>query len=210
MGHTRYEPAYDSRRPWNLGKMVGAKKPLKPKDVWAIRFFLEHEGRIRDRALFDLAIDSKLCGCDVVKMKIGDLVTGGRVRHRAMVVQQKTGRPVQFELLEPARTSLLNWLDRRGGSLDDFAFPSRVDHAGHLSTRQYARLVDEWVTAVGLPRADYGTHSLRRTKAALVYKRTGNLRAVQMLLGHTKIETTVRYLGVDIEDALAMSENTEL
>ena len=210
MGHTRYEPAYDSRRPWNLGKMVGAKKPLKPKDVWAIRFFLEHEGRIRDRALFDLAIDSKLRGCDVVKMKIGDLVTGGRVRHRAMVVQQKTGRPVQFELLEPARTSLLNWLDRRGGSLDDFAFPSRVDHAGHLSTRQYARLVDEWVTAVGLPRADYGTHSLRRTKAALVYKRTGNLRAVQMLLGHTKIETTVRYLGVDIEDALAMSENTEL
>lgn len=210
MGHTRYEPAYDSRRPWNLGKMVGAKKPLKPKDVWAIRFFLEHEGRIRDRALFDLAIDSKLCGCDVVKMKIGDLVTGGRVRHRAMVVQQKTGRPVQFELLEPARTSLLNWLDRRGGSLDDFAFPSRVDHAGHLSTRQYARLVDEWVTAVGLPRADYGTHSLRRTKAALVYKRTGNLRAVQMLLGHTKIETTVRYLGVDIEDALALSENTEL
>ena len=210
MGHTRYEPAYDSRRPWNLGKMVGAKKPLKPKDVWAIRVFLEHEGRIRDRALFDLAIDSKLCGCDVVKMKIGDLVTGGRVRHRAMVVQQKTGRPVQFELLEPARTSLLNWLDRRGGSLDDFAFPSRVDHAGHLSTRQYARLVDEWVTAVGLPRADYGTHSLRRTKAALVYKRTGNLRAVQMLLGHTKIETTVRYLGVDIEDALALSENTEL
>ena len=210
MGHTRYEPAYDSRRPWNLGKMVGAKKPLKPKDVWAIRFFLEHEGRIRDRALFDLAIDSKLRGCDVVKMKIGDLVTGGRVRHRAMVVQQKTGRPVQFELLEPARTSLLNWLDRRGGSLDDFAFPSRVDHAGHLSTRQYARLVDEWVTAVGLPRADYGTHSLRRTKAALVYKRTGNLRAVQMLLGHTKIETTVRYLGVDIEDALALSENTEL
>ena len=210
MGHTRYEPAYDSRRPWNLGKMVGAKKPLKPKDVWAIRFFLEHEGRIRDRALFDLAIDSKLCGCDVVKMKIGDLVTGGRVRHRAMVVQQKTGRPVQFELLEPARTSLLNWLDRRGGSLDDFAFPSRVDHAGHLSTRQYARLVDEWVTALGLPRADYGTHSLRRTKAALVYKRTGNLRAVQMLLGHTKIETTVRYLGVDIEDALALSENTEL
>ena len=210
MGHTRYEPAYDSRRPWNLGKMVGAKKPLKPKDVWAIRFFLEHEGRIRDRALFDLAIDSKLRGCDVVKMKIGDLVTGGRVRHRAMVVQQKTGRPVQFELLEPARTSLLNWLDRRGGSLDDFAFPSRVDHAGHLSTRQYARLVDEWVTALGLPRADYGTHSLRRTKAALVYKRTGNLRAVQMLLGHTKIETTVRYLGVDIEDALALSENTEL
>ncbi|UAJ08889.1 tyrosine-type recombinase/integrase [Glacieibacterium megasporae] len=210
MGHTTYEPVYNNRKAWNAGKTVGAKKPLKPKDVWAIRFFLEHEGRLRDRALFDLAIDSKLRGCDVVKMKIGDLVSGGRIRSRTMVVQQKTGRPVQFEIVEPARTTLIKWLELRGGSLDDFAFPSRVDHTDHLSTRQYARLVEEWVVAVGLPRQDYGTHSLRRTKAALVYKRTGNLRAVQMLLGHTKIETTVRYLGVDIEDALALSEATDL
>jgi integrase len=210
MGHTTYEPVYNNRKAWNAGKMVGAKKPLKPKDVWAIRFFLEQQGRLRDRALFDLAIDSKLRGCDVVKMKIGDLVSGGRVRNRTMVVQQKTGRPVQFEIVEPARTTLIKWLELRGGSLDDFAFPSRVDHTDHLSTRQYARLVEEWVVAVGLPRQDYGTHSLRRTKASLVYKRTGNLRAVQMLLGHTKIETTVRYLGVDIEDALALSEATDL
>jgi integrase len=210
MGHTTYEPVYNNRKAWNAGKTVGAKKPLKPKDVWAIRFFLEHEGRLRDSALFDLAIDSKLRGCDVVKMKIGDLVSGGRVRSRTMVVQQKTGRPVQFEIVEPARTTLIKWLELRGGSLDDFAFPSRVDHTDHLSTRQYARLVEEWMVAVGLPRQDYGTHSLRRTKAALVYKRTGNLRAVQMLLGHTKIETTVRYLGVDIEDALALSEATDL
>ena len=166
--------------------------------------------QLRHRALFDLAIDSKLRGCDVVRIKIGDLVSGGQVRHRAMVVQQKTGRPVQFEILDPARASLLTWLNRRGGSVDDFAFPSRIDPADHVSTRQYARLVDEWVTAVGLPRQDYGTHSLRRTKASLVYKRTGNLRAVQILLGHTKIETPVRYLGVDIEDALTLSEHTEL
>ena len=210
MGHTRYEPLFANRRPWNDGRIVGAKKPLKPRDVWAIRFFLEHDGRLRDRALFDLAIDSKLRGCDVVRIKIGDLVSGGQVRHRAMVVQQKTGRPVQFEILDPARASLLTWLNRRGGSVDDFAFPSRIDPADHVSTRQYARLVDEWVTAVGLPRQDYGTHSLRRTKASLVYKRTGNLRAVQILLGHTKIETAVRYLGVDIEDALTLSEHTEL
>lgn len=210
MGHTRYEPAFAARRPWNDGRMVGAKKPLKPKHVWAIRFFLEHEGRLRDRALFDLAIDSKLCGCDVVKIKIGDVVSGGQIRPRATVIQQKTGRPVQFELLEPARSSLLAWLERRGGCVDDFAFPSRVDPAGHISTRQYARLVGEWITEIGLPRQDYGTHSLRRTKAALVYKRTGNLRAVQILLGHTKIETTVRYLGVDVEDALELSEHTEI
>ena len=127
-----------------------------------------------------------------------------------MVVQQKTKRPVQFELLEPARLSLLAWLKRRGGSIENFAFPSRIDRTDHLSTRQYARLVDEWVSGIGLRREDYGTHSLRRTKAALIYKRTGKLRAVQILLGHSKIESTVRYLGVDIEDALALAEATEV
>jgi integrase len=104
----------------------------------------------------------------------------------------------------------LTWLGYRGGGLDDYAFPSRIDHEAHISTRQYARLVDEWVTGIGLRREDYGTHSLRRTKAALIYKRTGNLRAVQILLGHTKIESTVRYLGVDVEDALALAEGTEI
>jgi site-specific recombinase XerC len=160
--------------------------------------------------MFDLAIDSKLRGCDIVKIRTGDLVSGGRVRSRAIVVQRKTSRPVQFELLEPARTSIQCWLERRGGTLDDFAFPSRTDHARHISTRQYARLVDEWVSGIGLRREDYGTHSLRRTKASIIYKQTGNLRAVQILLGHTKIESTVRYLGVDIEDALALSERTEI
>jgi integrase len=160
--------------------------------------------------MFDLAIDSKLRGCDLVKVRIGDLVSGARIRQRALIIQQKTGRPVQFELLEPARASLLAWLDRRGGGLDDFVFPSRADRFNHISTRQYARLVDEWVTAIGLRKDDYGTHSLRRTKAALIYKQTGNLRAVQILLGHTKIETTVRYLGVEVEDALALAEATEV
>jgi integrase len=178
--------------------------------VWAVRFFLEQEHRLRDRALFDLAIDSKLRGCDLVKIKIDELVSGARIRQRAIIVQQKTGRPVQFELLEPARTSLLQWLERRGRSLDEYVFPSRCDRLTHMSTRQYARLVDEWVTAIDLRREDYGTHSLRRTKAALIYKQTGNLRAVQILLGHTKIETTVRYLGVEVEDALELAEATEI
>lgn len=160
--------------------------------------------------LFDLAIDSKLRGCDLVKIKIGTLVIGPEVRSRAIVVQQKMGRPVQFELMTDARASLLAWLERRRGTIDDYAFPSRIDHAAHLSTRQYARLVDEWVSAIGLHREDYGTHSLRRTKASIIYKATGNLRAVQILLGHTKIENTVRYLGVDIEDALALAEGTAI
>jgi integrase len=210
MGHAIYDPGQEDRPAWNVGRKLGAKRPLLPKQVWAVRFFLEQEHRLRDRALFDLAIDSKLRGCDLVKIKIDELVSGARIRERAIIVQQKTGRPVQFELLEPARTSLFQWLERRGGSLDEYVFPSRVDRLAHMSTRQYARLVDEWVTAIGLRREDYGTHSLRRTKAALIYKQTGNLRAVQILLGHTKIETTVRYLGVEVEDALALAEATDI
>lgn len=210
MGHSIYDPGQEHRPAWNAGHKLGAKRPLKPKQVWEIRFWLEREQRLRDRALFDLAIDSKLRGCDLVRVKIGDLVSGGRVRNRALMIQQKTGRPVQFELLEPARSTILDWLERRGGTIDDYAFPSRLDRSEHMSTRQYARLVDEWVTAIGLRREDYGTHSLRRTKAAIIYKQTGNLRAVQILLGHTKIETTVRYLGVEVEDALALAEGTEV
>ncbi|MCJ2137086.1 tyrosine-type recombinase/integrase [Methylobacterium sp. J-026] len=210
MGHSAHDPATKGRPAWNAGRKLGAKRALKPQQVWAIRFWLDRERRLRDRAMFDLAIDSKLRGCDIVKLKIGDLVSGGRVRSRAIVIQRKTGRPVQFELLEPARTSILAWLEARGGTLDDYTFPSRLDSVTHISTRQYARLVDEWVTGIGLRSEDYGTHSLRRTKASLIYKRTGNLRAVQILLGHTKIESTVRYLGVDVEDALILAEGTEI
>jgi len=210
MGIAQYDPAALGRQAWNARREVGVKKPLKQRQIWAIRFFLDREGRMSDRALFDLAIDSKLRGWDLVKIKIGTLVTGIEIRTRAMVVQQKAGRPVQFEITTEVRASLLAWLQRRGGTIDDYAVPSRVDRTDHLSTRQYARLVDEWVTAIGLRREDYGTHSLRRTKAAMIYKATGNIRAIQILLGHTKIENTVRYLGVDIQDALELAEHTEI
>ena len=150
MGHSSYDPV-EQEPAWNAGRKPGAKRPLKPKEIWAIRFMLDREHRLRDRALFDLAIDSKLRGCDLVKIRIGDLVAGGRVRNRAMVIQQKTKRPVQFELLEPARSSLLAWLERRGGSVDNFAFPSRIDRTDHLSLRQYARLVGEWVSGIRAP-----------------------------------------------------------
>jgi integrase len=163
-----------------------------------------------DRALFDLAIDSKLRGCDLVELRIGDLVSGPDIRKRAAITQRKTGRPVQFVIAADARDSLFAWLELRGRSVEDFVFPSRIDLSRHLSTRQYARLVDEWVEAIGLRPEEYGTHSLRRTKASIIYKATGNIRAIQILLGHSKIENTVRYLGVDIEDALTLAEKTEI
>ena len=168
MGRSEFDCS--SPRPaWNAGRKVGTKRPLKPRQIWAIRFHLDREHRLRDRALFDLAIDSKLRGCDLVKIKIGDLVTGGKIRTRAIVMQQKTGGPVQFEIVSDARGSLLVWLERRGGSVEDYVLPSRIDHSTHMSTRQYYRLVDEWVSAVGLRSADYGAHSLRRTKASIIF-----------------------------------------
>ena len=164
----------------------------------------------RTELFFDLAIVSKLRGCDLVKIKNGNVVAGAYIRNRATVIQQKTNRPAQFELTADVRATLLAWLERRGGSTSDYLFPSRVDPSAHMSTRQYARLVEEWVTAVGLRKAEYGTHSLRRTKAAMIYRATGNIRAIQILLGRTKIENTIRYLGVDVEDALLLAERTEI
>jgi integrase len=126
------------------------------------------------------------------------------------VIQRKTGRPVQFEVTEQTRTALHAWLQIRGKRAEEYLFPSRRNLSGHISTRQYARLVDEWIGLIGLDPKAYGTHSLRRTKASLIYKRTGNLRAVQLLLGHSKIESTVRYLGIEVDDALTISEQTEI
>jgi integrase len=171
---------------------------------------LQIAGKPRDLALFNLAIDSKLRSCDLVALRVSDVVTGDNVRERAVIIQQKTGNPVQFELTEPTRRAVSAWITRR--SLDDkgYLFPSRLHTRPHLSTRQYARIVNQWVASIGLAPHKYGTHSLRRTKAAQIYKTTGNLRAVQLLLGHTKLESTIRYLGVEIEDALQISERIEL
>ena len=167
-------------------------------------------GKTRDLALFNLAIDSKLRSCDLVALRINDVVMAGSVRERAVIVQQKTGRPVQFELTEQTREAVYAWITQRKLIDGGYLFPSRIHGCPHLSTRQYARIVNQWVASIGLDQHKYGTHSLRRTKAALIYKKTGNLRAVQLLLGHTKLESTVRYLGIEVDDALKISEQVEL
>jgi integrase len=199
-----------SQRPWNAGRIIGPKPPLKPKHIWAIRQQLKNAHRARDLAMFNLAIDSKLRGCDLVRLRVSDLAPGGAIRQRATIVQQKTGRPVPFELTEPTRDALAAWLTRRGDRADDWLFPSRSIPGGHVTTRQYARLVGRWVGMIDLEPRAYGTHSMRRTKVALLYKRTGNLRACQLLLGHGKLESTVRYLGIEVDDALELSEQTEI
>lgn len=199
-----------SRNPWNKGKIVGQKTPLKLRDIWAIRVRLQLSARKRELAMFNLAIDSKLRACDLVSLKVRDVCHGGSIARRAIVLQQKTHRPVQFEITDPTRAAVADWLAYAGLVADDALFPSRLHASTHVSTRQYARIVGRWVSSIGLDRSSYGTHSMRRTKATLIYRRTKNLRAVQLLLGHTKLESTVRYLGIEVDDALEMAEQTEV
>ena len=194
----------------NTGRPTGQKPPLQPKEVWAIRIRLQIAGRGRDQAFFNLAIDSKLRGCDLVCLKVGDVAQMGQARARAMIIQKKTKTPVRFEITAPTREAMNDWIRQAGLADGDWLFPSRIRACPHITTRQYQRLVKEWVASVGLDPSRYGSHSLRRTKATQIYKRTGNLRAVQLLLGHSKIESTVQYLGVEVEDALTISEQIEL
>ena len=199
-----------SREPWNKGKLIGQKPPLKLKDIWAIRIHLQLGKRIRDLAMFNLAIDSKLRGCDLVNLRVRDVAHGNQMLTRAMVIQRKTQRPVQFELTEDTRNAVAAWIAKANLKSEQYLFPSRLQNSPHISTRQYARIVHRWVAAIGLNSTAYGTHTMRRTKATLIYRRTKNLRAVQLLLGHSKLESTVRYLGIEVDDALEISEQTEI
>ncbi len=194
----------------NKGKLTGQKPPFKLKEIWAIRVRLQLNNRFRDLALFNLAIDSKLRGCDLVKLKLKDVAHGNHILKRAIIMQQRTQQPVQFEIMEQTRESIAAWVASAGLTSEDYLFKSRIHDSPHISTKQYGRIVKSWVEQIGLDPEDYGTHSLRRTKASLIYRRTKNLRAVQLLLGHTKLESTVRYLGIEVDDALEMAEQTEV
>jgi len=174
-----------SRAPWNKGRLTGQKPPLKLKEIWAIRVRLQLASRVRDLAMFNLAIDSKLRGCDVVALKVEDIAPSGLAVDRATVRQKKTGRPVRFELTEQTRQSVDEYIKAATRKRGDFLFPGRRGTGRGMTTRQYARLVSEWIASIGLDPMLFGTHSLRRTKATLIYRRTGNLRAVQLLFSHT-------------------------
>jgi len=204
-------PAVRARRPaWNKGRIGGQKRPLMPKHVWAIRVRLELAENHRDLALFNMAIDCKLRGCDLVRMKVVDVMASGYIKERASVLQSKTQKPVKFEITEGTRISIKRWMKDPIMVGSEYLWPGRFHARLHISTRQYARIVRAWVVSIGLETTAYGTHSMRRTKVTQLYKKTGNLRAVQLLLGHTKMDSTVQYLGVELEDALEISEAIEI
>jgi integrase len=208
MFRSKKEPK--KRTPWNKGKLIGQKLPLTMQEIWSIRMRLQTIGNFRDLALFNLAIDSKLRACDLLSLRVSDVASSGQVQSRAIIRQRKTKRPVRFEITARTRKSIEDWLESAQLTEGDYLFPSRVSRSPHLSTRQYARILDTWVSSIGLDPTAYGTHSMRRTKATLIYRRTKNLRAVQLLLGHSKLDSTVRYLGIEIDDALEMSEQIDV
>lgn len=183
---------------------------IEPSHVWSIRTKLQMQGKTRDLALFNLAIDSKLRGCDVVAVRVDDVVPSGYAMDRAAIRQKKTGRPVRFELTDHTRQVIDQYLRLTNRKTGQFLFAGRGNTDRGLTTRQYARLVQDWVASIGLDPAKFGTHSLRRTKAVLIYRRIGNLRAVQLLLGHSKIESTVRYLGIEVDDAIEIAEKIDI
>ncbi len=195
--------------PWNKSRLIGPKRPFNLKEIWSIRIRLQLSKRTRNLALFNLAIDSKLRGCDLVGLKVRDVCHSGKVIPRASIIQKKTGQLVKFEITEHTRMAVEALVKESDLASSSFLFQSRIRKSDHLSTRQYARIVKSWAMLIGLDPEEYGTHSLRRTKATLIYRRTKNLRAVQLLLGHTKLESTVRYLGIEVDDALELAEQTE-
>jgi len=203
--HTDYE-----LEPWNKGKLMGQKQPLSLQEIWSIRTHLQAAGDLRDLALFNLALDSKLRACDLLRLRVSDVVSGGQVVSRTSIRQRKTKRPVRFEITKRTKSSIEAWIASKRLAGKQYLFPSRLRKSPHLSLRQYARIVESWILSVGLDPTTYGTHSMRRTKATLIYKRTKNLRAVQLLLGHSKLDSTVRYLGIEIDDALEMSERIDV
>src|ERR1700741_3451200 len=198
------------REPWNKGKLIGQKPPLRPKHVWSIRTRLQMEGRTRDLAMFNLAIDSKLWGCDVVALRVEDVAPSGYAVDAPQCGRRRRVGPSEFEMTEQTRQAIDDYIKLAGKKPGEYLFSGHGRHNRCMTTRQYSRLVSNWLAAIGLDPHFFATHSLRRTKATLIYRRTGNLRAVQLLLGHTQVESTVRYLGIEVDDALAIAEQVDV
>jgi len=192
------------------GKLVGQKRPPELKEIGTIRIRLLLAKRTRELAMFNLAIGSKPRGCSLAELHVRDIAQGNQVFSRAKIMQRKTHRPVQFEITGPTREAVAAWISQAQPKSGQFLFPGRIHESPHISARQYAKIADRRVTSAGLDRNAYGTHTMRRTEAALIYRRTKNLRAVQLLLGRTKLESTVRHPGIEVDDALVISEQTDI
>jgi integrase len=193
----RKKKSVSKRGPWNKGKVIGRKLPLSLRQIRSIRVRLKSARQIRELALFNLAIDSNLNACDLVQLRVRDVAKGRRILSRTTIAQLESRRAIHFEISDETRDSVAAWIAHEKLKSDKDLFPSRLSESPHLSTRQFARLVASWVGSIGLHPGAYGTQSLRRTKAALIYRRSRSLLAAQLFLGHTRLRSTARFLGID-------------
>lgn len=191
------------------GNKTGVKKPFRLEEIWRIRTRLELNDNLMELSLFNLAIDSKLRSNDLLSLKVSDVSSNFLVFSRVQYVQKKTGNDVQFEITQRTQQTLSHWIKDQSLQSTDYLFPSPRKSEQPLSYSYYRKIIRSWALALGHNPDLYGTHSLRRTKATLIYQKTKNIRAIQLLLGHTKIENTIKYLGVELEDALRLSEEIE-
>lgn len=199
------------KKPWNKGKIVGRKPPLSPEQVATVRTLLSQEGNLRDIAMFALAIDSSLRGSDIVALNISDVLSGNEIKERVTLEQRKTHGRVSFSMRDYTRVALKDWIEESDKAFGDPLFTSLKGNQGQrLKVDSYRRLVKKWVSLARLDPALYGSHSLRRTRVAHIYRKTANIRAVQVLLGHKNIETTTRYLGIEEEQALDIAKQFEI
>lgn len=188
---------------------TGVKRPFKLEEIWRIRTRLEIQDNLMQLALLNLAIDSKLRACDLLSLKVQDIATQDQIFERVQWTQRKTGIDVQFEITPRTQQSLTRWIHSVPLVAKDYIFKSTRRANQSISYSYYRTIIRCWTEQLGLDPDLYGTHSMRRTKATLVYARTKNIRAVQLLLGHTKIDNTIRYLGIEIEDAIKISRETD-
>ena len=188
---------------------TGMKRPFKLEEIWRIRTRIEIQNNLMQLALLNLAIDSKLRSCDLLSLRVRDVATQDQVFERVQWTQKKTGIEVQFEITPRTQQSISRWVQEGKLKPSDYLFRSLRRINQPISYSYYRSIIRSWAEQLGLDSDLYGTHSMRRTKATLVYARTKNIRAVQLLLGHTKIDNTIRYLGIEIEDAIKISRETD-
>ena len=199
------------KKPWNKGKIIGRKPPLTPQQVATIRTLLSQEGNLRDIAMFGLAIDSSLRGVDIVALNVSDVFEGWEIKERVTIEQSKTHQRVTFTMRDYTRVALQELIEAEDKAYGDPLFCSQHRTTGkRLSVDRYRRLVKEWIALARLDPAVYGSHSLRRTRVAHIYRKTANLRVAQVLLGHKTIENTARYLGIEEEQAMEIAEQFEI
>ncbi|ARC94536.1 integrase [Vibrio coralliilyticus] len=196
-------------RKFSYGNCSGIKRTLKLEEVWRIRIRLEIENDLMQLALLNLAIDSKLRASDLLKINVYDVSSQGVIYDRVQCIQQITGTDAHYEITPRTQQSISRWIFAASLEASSFLFPSSRRSGQPISYSFYRSIIRSWAVKLGLNADYYGTHSMRRTKATLIYARTQNIRAVQILLGHSKLDNTVRYLRVELEDALRLSEKTD-